>query len=300
MSDAKQYGLSARGLAVDCGLPKPEEFPNFTSFWLERPAADADRLTVYALLDSPSVTGAYRFEIAPGEPLTMDIEAAIYPRNATESLGIAPLTSMFLCGENDHRVSSDFRPEIHDSDGLSLWTGSRRTHLATLDQSDTFARQRFRRRQPARLSVCMQRDRNFDHYQDDGVFYDRRPSVWVEPKAGREGQLWGRGAVRLVEIPTSDETFDNIVAFWQPAEPPQAGDELQFSYRLYWGLRAPRSIAAGDRRGHADRHRRRDRQTSDLLLVAVRGRFCRRRAAVALPPRPRSSRSSRHRAARSN
>ena len=107
-----------RGLAVDCGLPKPEEFPNFTAFWLERPAADGDRITVYALLDSPSVAGAYRFEIAPGEPLTMDVDAAIYPRKSIESLGVAPLTSMFLCGENDRRVSVDFRPEIHDSDGL--------------------------------------------------------------------------------------------------------------------------------------------------------------------------------------
>jgi glucans biosynthesis protein len=80
----------------------------------------------------------------------------------------------------------------------------------------------------------MQRDRNFDHYQDDGVFYDRRPSLWVEPKGD-----WGAGSIQLTEIPTVDETFDNIVAFWNPAAKPQPGQELLFGYRLYWGADAP-------------------------------------------------------------
>ncbi len=220
VSDARQYGLSARGLAVDCGLPHPEEFPIFTAFWLQRPAADVDRLTVYALLDSPSVTGAYRFEIAPGEPLTMDVDAAIYPRKSIESLGIAPLTSMFLCGENDHHASADFRPEIHDSDGLSLWTGAGERIWRPLTDPVSLRVNSFADNNPRGFGL-LQRDRNFDHYQDDGVFYDRRPSVWVEPKAGREGETWGRGAVRLVEIPTVDETSDNIVAFWQWDDAPR-------------------------------------------------------------------------------
>ncbi len=238
VSDAKQYGLSARGLTVDCGLAKPEEFPTFTAFWLERPAPDADRLTVYALLDSPSVTGAYRFEIAPGEPLTMNVEAAIYPRKDSDTLGIAPLTSMFLCGENDRRISADFRPEIHDSDGLSMWTGSGEHIWRPLVNPPQLRVNAFADNNPHGFGL-VQRDRNFDHYQDDGVFYDRRPSVWVEPQPTSDGRGWGRGAVKLVEIPTADETFDNIVAFWQPAEMPRAGDELLIAYRLYWGLRAP-------------------------------------------------------------
>ncbi|MGH8635605.1 MAG: glucan biosynthesis protein, partial [Burkholderiales bacterium] len=76
----KQYGLSARGLAVDTGLPRPEEFPRFTDFWLERPEPSSERLSVYALLDSPSISGAYRFDIVPGATLTMDVDAALYPR----------------------------------------------------------------------------------------------------------------------------------------------------------------------------------------------------------------------------
>ena len=238
VSNARQYGLSLRGLAIDCGLSRPEEFPIFTSFWLERPAPGSDRLTVYALLDSPSVTGAYRFEIAPGEPLTMDVEATIYPRKQIESLGIAPLTSMFLAGENDHHASDDFRPEIHDSDGLALWTGKGERIWRPLVDPLAVRVNAFADDNPRGFGL-MQRDRNFDHYQDDGVFYDRRPSVWVEPKTGADGRGWGRGAVRLVEIPTTDETSDNIVAFWQWDEAPRPGGERLFAYRLTWGLANP-------------------------------------------------------------
>ena len=45
-----QYGISARGLAIDTGMGRPEEFPMFTAFWLERPARDSGQLVVYALL----------------------------------------------------------------------------------------------------------------------------------------------------------------------------------------------------------------------------------------------------------
>ncbi len=230
----KQYGLSTRGLAIDCGLPRSEEFPRFTSFWLERPVPDANRFTIYALLDSPSVAGAYRIQIAPGEPLTMDIDAAIYPRRSIELLGVAPLTSMFLCGENDRRVSWDFRPEIHDSDGLSMHTGAGEWIWRPLANPSQLRVNSFLDDNPRGFGL-LQRDRNFDHYQDDGAFYDRRPSAWVEPKSDEAGAGLGKGAVHLVEIPTNDETFDNIVAFWTPAAKPRAGEELLFSYRLFWG-----------------------------------------------------------------
>lgn len=234
----KQYGISARGLAIGCGMPAPEEFPNFTSFWLERPAADSDQLTVYALLDSPSAAGAYRFAIVPGEPLVMNVDAAIYPRKEIKDLGIAPLTSMFLCGPSDRRVSSDFRPEIHDSDGLSMHTGAGEWIWRPLLNPPRLQVNSFRDEGPRGFGL-LQRDRNFDHYQDDGAFYERRPSLWVEPKSGPAGTAWGKGAVRLVEIPTPDETFDNIVAFWTPANPPQRGEELLFSYVLFWGSKMP-------------------------------------------------------------
>lgn len=228
-----QYGLSARGLAVDCGLGRPEEFPLFTEFWLERPAPDAGSLVLHALLDSPSVAGAYRFAIVPGATLAMEVDAALYPRRAIERLGIAPLTSMFQHGENDRRMAVDWRPEIHDSDGLALWTGTGEWIWRPLANPATLRFNAYADDNPRGFGL-LQRDRDFDHYQDDGVFYERRPSLWVEPLAG-----WGRGSVQLVELPTGDETADNIVAFWNPAQAPQAGQELLFSYRLHWGTRLP-------------------------------------------------------------
>jgi glucans biosynthesis protein len=234
-----QYGLSARGLAIDCGMDRAEEFPRFTAFWLERPAPDASTLTVYALLDSPSVAGAYRFDIAPAATLVMDVDAALYPRQEIARLGIAPLTSMFHYGENDRRMANDWRQEIHDSDGLAMWTGSGEWIWRPLVNPAHLRFNAYLDENPRGFGL-LQRDRNFDHYQDDHAFYDRRPSLWVEPRPG-----WGKGSVQLVEIPTVDETADNIVAFWNPADTPQPGQELLFSYRLYWGAQMPVRPALG-------------------------------------------------------
>ena len=235
--DSRQYGLSARGLAVDTALEREEEFPRFTTFWLERPAKDAGHMTVYALLDSPSVAGAYRFGLAPGATLVMDVDAALYPRKPIERLGVAPLTSMFQCGENDRRVAADWRPEIHDSDGLALWTGTGEWLWRPLVNPAGVRVNSYTDTNPRGFGL-LQRDRNFDHYQDDGVYYEQRPSAWVEPKA-TIGSGWGPGAVQLVELPTVDETSDNIVAFWHPSDKPRPGQELLFSYRLYWGTQPP-------------------------------------------------------------
>jgi periplasmic glucans biosynthesis protein len=237
--DTRQYGLSARALAVDTAYPRPEEFPRFTSFWFERPAKGQASLTLYALMDSPSISGAVRFQIAPGGTLIMDIDTALYPRKPIDRLGVAPLTSMFFYGKNDRRGANDWRPEIHDSDGLSMWTGAGEWIWRPLSNPALNHLNSFFDENPRGFGL-LQRDRNWDHYQDDGVYYDRRPSLWVEPKAANHGG-WGKGAVQLFEIPTADETSDNIVAFWNPAEKTKAGEELLFSYRLYWGTRMPYS-----------------------------------------------------------
>ncbi len=237
--DTRQYGLSARALAVDTAYPRPEEFPRFTAFWFERPAKDSGTLTMYALMDSPSIAGALRFLIAPGGTLIMDIDSALYPRKPIDRLGVAPLTSMFFYGENDRRGANDWRPEIHDSDGLSMWTGAGEWIWRPLTNPAQSHLNSYFDENPRGFGL-LQRDRNWDHYQDDGVYYDRRPSLWVEPKSGSHGG-WGKGAVQLFEIPTADETSDNIVAFWNPAEKTKAGQEMLFSYRLYWGTHMPYS-----------------------------------------------------------
>jgi periplasmic glucans biosynthesis protein len=233
--DTRQYGLSARALAVDTAFPRPEEFPRFTSFWFERPAKGQASMTLHALMDSPSIAGALRFQIAPGGTQIMDIDSALYPRKPIERLGIAPLTSMFFYAKNDRRGANDWRPEIHDSDGLSMLTGGGEWIWRPLTNPAQNHLNSFFDENPRGFGL-LQRDRNWDHYQDDGVYYDRRPSLWVEPKSGHS---WGKGAVQLFEIPTVDETFDNIVAFWNPAEKTKAGQEMLFSYRLYWGTRMP-------------------------------------------------------------
>lgn len=232
-NDTRQYGLSARALAIDTAINGPEEFPRFTAFWFERPADNAQTLTLYGLLDTPSATGAYRFEITPGAPQVMDIDAALYPRASVQRLGIAPLTSMFLAGENDRRMAYDWRPEIHDSDGLSILTGSGEWIWRPLTNPASVHVSSFVDDNPRGFGL-MQRDRQFENYQDDGTFYDRRPSTWVQPKSG-----WGKGSIQLVELTAPDETFDNIVAFWNPAEGIAAGGELLFGYRLYWGTQLP-------------------------------------------------------------
>ena len=228
-----QYGMSSRGLAIDTGLPRPEEFPQFTAFWLEQPHPDSAKLTVYALLDSPSICGAYMFNIAPGARLVMDVAAALYPRQPIERLGIAPLTSMYQTGENDRRMATDWRPEIHDSDGLAMLTGNGEWIWRPLVNPAGVRVNSYLDESPHGFGL-LQRDRNFDHYQDDGVFYERRPSLWVEPQG-----TWGKGAIQLVELPTLDETSDNIVAFWHPEQKPQPGEEHLVAYRLYWGTTPP-------------------------------------------------------------
>jgi periplasmic glucans biosynthesis protein len=228
-----QYGMSQRGLAIDTGMPSPEEFPDFIAYYLERPQSNSNFLTVYGLLDSPSVAGAYRFVIEVGDTVVMDVDAALYPRKSINRLGVAPGTSMYLFGQNDRRVAFDWRPQIHDSDGLQMWTGTGEWLWRPLMNPAVVRTNSFVDNSPRGFGL-MQRERAFNQYEDDGVYYERRPSVWVEPK-GR----WGAGQVMLIEIPTLDETFDNIVAFWSPAEKPQAGQELLFGYKLYWCRQIP-------------------------------------------------------------
>jgi len=234
----QEYGLSARGLALKVGDPAGEEFPTFRAFWIEEPKAGSSTVTLHALLDSPSVTGAYRFQIQPGRDTTMLVDAVLFPRVELAAVGLAPGTSMFMFSANGRSGVDDFRPQVHDSDGLLVLNG-RGEHLwrplanpAKL-QISSFADQR-----PKEFGL-VQRDRNLADYQDFEARFERRPSLWVEP-----GGDWGEGEVILAEIPSDAEIHDNIVAFWRPRKPMAAGSELHLSYRLSWG---DEPIAARDR-----------------------------------------------------
>jgi periplasmic glucans biosynthesis protein len=222
----QKYGLSARGLAINVKGGEAEEFPYFREFWIEMPRPDNDRATVYALLDSPSVTGAYRFEIYPSRETTLDVAATLFPRQPISNVGLAPLTSMFLEGENDRKPTDDFRLEVHDSDGLLMQSGAGEWIWRPLRNPRAKTISSFSDNNPRGFGL-MQRDRVFENYQDLEAFYHQRPGYWVEPI----GQ-WGEGWVELVELPTPDETHDNIVAYWTPARPYEPGQEVTISYRL--------------------------------------------------------------------
>ncbi|HEX4984771.1 MAG TPA: glucan biosynthesis protein D [Burkholderiales bacterium] len=235
IGELHQYGLSARGLAVNTANPQPphvEEFPDFTEFWIEEPAGLTDPMIVYALLDGPSVAGAYRFVMKRGRDVRMDVEASIFLRRDVARLGMAPLTSMYWFSETIKPTAVDWRPELHDSDGLALWTGGGERLWRPLNNPPVLSVSAFADDAPKGFGLS-QRDRVFDHYLD-GVRYDLRPTLWVEPLSG-----FGRGAVQLVEMPTDDEIHDNIVAMWVPAEPAVAGQALELRYRLYWSADEP-------------------------------------------------------------
>ena len=221
------YGLSARGLAIDTGAASGEEFPYFTDFWLLKPEPTARTMTIYALLDSPGITGAYQFDVRPGTTTQVQVTAELYPRRQIAKLGIAPLTSMFLYGENsgNHRFD-DYRPEVHDSDGLMTERGTGEWMWRPLVNPKELRVNRFMDEHPRGFGL-VQRDRDFNHYQDNDAHYERRPSYFVEPLGD-----WGKGGVELVEIPSDEEIHDNVVAFWVPEAPVQPQKSMTFSYLL--------------------------------------------------------------------
>lgn len=229
------YGLSARGLAIGTGRPEPEEFPFFRAFWLERPAPGATALVVHALLDSPSIAGAYRFLLRPGETTTIDVECTLYPRVAIADWGLAPLTSMYQFAPRDRAgpKGDDWRTAVHDSDGLAGSNGAGETFWRPLINPAHVETTAFAAVDQRGFGL-LQRKRGFEDYGDLQVPYERRPSAWVEPIGS-----WGEGTLDLVEIPTATEFNDNIVAFWRGREKLRAGSENQFTYRLYWGATTP-------------------------------------------------------------
>lgn len=224
------FGISARGLAVDTGLPSGEDFPSFVEYWLVRPAAKAKEMEFYALLDGKKASGAYRFVVRPGAVTQVQVEAKIFPREDIALLGAAPLTSMFYYGENTPRPRGEWRPRVHDSDGLLIHNGSSGEWLWRPLLNPKFLQMYYFDTENVRGFGLLQRETDFGAYQDYGARYEKRPSAWVAPKGD-----WGRGKVVLVELPTANETSDNIVAFWTPTEKAKGGKPLELSYTLSFG-----------------------------------------------------------------
>ncbi|WP_116365467.1 glucan biosynthesis protein G [Parahaliea mediterranea] len=235
VSRGQLYGLSARGLAIDVAEPGGEEHPVFRRFWIERPATDQQAMVVHALLDSERVTGAYRFGIYPGQPLRMEVEATLFPRQYLPHVGLAPLTSMFMHGPADPADQPDYRPAVHDSEGLAIQRSNGERLWRPLTNPRTLQASAFLDDNPAGFGL-IQRSRELGAYQDLEAKYHRRPSAWVEPLGD-----WGKGQVQLVEIPSDSEANDNMVAYWRPENGLKAGEPFHFAYRLTWPDDAPRA-----------------------------------------------------------
>ncbi len=249
VAENQRYGLSARGLAIKTGSQEGEEFPAFRSFWIERPEPGAKAIVIHALLDSTSTTGAYRFTIRPGTETLIDVELTLFPRVELAHVGLAPLTSMYLFDAVNRTGYDDFRPAVHDSGGLAMWTGTGEWIWRPLANPATLQISAFMDSNPRGFGL-MQRKRDFQDYQDLEAHYERRPSGWVEPVGN-----WGAGHVELVEIPTKREINDNIVAFWRPRAPLQQGKPFSLTYRLHWCDTVPlngRAAWVTDTRSGAD------------------------------------------------
>jgi periplasmic glucans biosynthesis protein len=229
----QRYGLSARGLAIDTALASGEEFPRFVEFWLDRPDPDAREMVILALLDSRSMTGAYRFVLRPGVDTVLTVHARLYARRNVAKLGVAPLTSMFLFGENQSAAGEDYRPEVHDSDGLSIQSGTGEWIWRPLVNPKRLQVTSFALNNPIGFGL-LQRDRSFSSYEDLEARYELRPGAWVKPV-----KPFGAGRVELVQIPSPNEANDNIVAFWSPRDAPQAGQSIDLEYQILWQKNTP-------------------------------------------------------------
>ena len=219
------YGISARGLAIDTAIIKGEEFPYFTSFWIVEPS-EGEPITIYARLESPSVAGAYKFVIQPDIDTTVNVESWLFAREDVEKLGLAPFTSMYLYGENSQKHHDDYRPEVHDSDGVLMVTHAREEIWRPLTNPKRLQVTSLSDVKPKGFGM-LQRDGEWSNYLDAEANYHLRPGLWVTPKVG-----FGKGKLEIVEIPTKSEVHDNIVAFWVPEKSFMAGESLYFSYDL--------------------------------------------------------------------
>ena len=241
------YGLSARGLAIDTALASGEEFPRFVEFWFEPPEPKADALVFYALLDSPRATGAYRFAFSPGDESIVEVTARVYLRDKVGKLGVAPLTSMYFHGANQRGQAEDYRPEVHDSDGLSIQSKTGEWIWRPLVNPKRLLVTSFAFDSPLGFGL-MQRERSFDRYEDLSTRYEAHPSVWVEPLGA-----WGTGRVELVQIPAPDETNDNIVAYWVADRANEPKQPIDLHYRIHWQknaeTRPPTAWVVATRRG---------------------------------------------------
>jgi glucans biosynthesis protein len=237
LARGQNFGTFARGLSIRTADPRGEEFPLFRAVWIERPMLADNTLIIHALLDSDSVAGAYRFTMRPGDATIIDTECTLFPRVALDRFGLATMTAASLFGPIDRRRADDIRPAVAELTGLQMLTGAGEWVWRPVSNRETLQISAFVDENPSGFGF-LQRDRDFDHFQDDDQHWEMRPSLWIEPLGD-----WGKGSVTLVEIPSTSEVNQNVIAYWQPNAPLTAGSETSFAYRQFWCWSPPSSPA---------------------------------------------------------
>jgi len=240
VSQNQFYGLSARGLATNTGMPYPEDFPIFKEFWIRKPSSGEDSIKVYALMDGKSAVGAYEFEFFPGKQTETIVNAEIILRKEVDRLGLAPLTSMYWYGENSEANHPSTYPEVHDSDGLLVLNANDEWIWRPLENPKKPTINSFISENVKGFGL-LQRDREFSSYEDSEMKYHLRPGAWIEPK-----ENWGKGSVQLYRMPTKEDSVDNIGAFWVPEEMPKVGEPFSFSYKIFWINQNPNQKTISD------------------------------------------------------
>jgi periplasmic glucans biosynthesis protein len=233
VGQGQQPGTMARALSIKTADPRGEEFPAIRNVWIERPTLAANALVIYAIIDSESVAGAYRFTLRPGEATIIDTECTLFARAALDHYGIATMSATHLSGAIDRSRTDDLRPNVGEVDGLQMLTGKGEWLWRPVSNPTTLQLSTFVDENPRGFGFLL-RDRNFDDYQDDDQHWEDRPSLWIEPIGD-----WSFGGVQLVEIPSDSEVNDNIIAYWRPKQPLNSGSEISFAYRQFWCARPP-------------------------------------------------------------
>jgi periplasmic glucans biosynthesis protein len=251
----QNYGAIARALTLKPAEARGEEFPTFRAFWLERPSAGSNAITMHGVIDSESTTGAVRMTFRPGDMTIIDVETTLFPRVNLEHVGLGGLGSTYLYGPNDRRNAEDIRPAVYESAGLQMLNGQGEWLWRPLHNPETLQISAFVDNAPRGFGL-LQRDRSYETFQDDNQRFERRPSVWVEPLGD-----WGQGTVQLLEIPTDAEINDNILTYWRPKAVMAAGSEVSLAYRQYWCWsppeRPPLATVTATRSGRGSQGRRR-------------------------------------------
>ncbi len=228
------FGVSARAFAINTGQAGGEEFPFFRSFWIERPKPADSSLTVHALADSLNAVARFKFTIKPGYNTVIETAAAIFVRRRIAYAGIAPIASRFFFGPGVPPKRRDYRPRVHDSEALYIVNGAGEQIWRPLLNPERLQFSVFVDKRPKGFGL-IQKERYFASYQDAGLQFEKRPSLWIEPI---DGDIWNEGSIDLIELPAPEEFNENIVCFWRPKGWLDPGP-YRFSYRMHWCWNPP-------------------------------------------------------------